>query len=285
MRAAILVICLLMAGCFQAGDDVVLVVSASYPGANAQVVADTIATPIEQQIVGVERMVRIESESRSDGSYIAFVRFQPGTDPAMATVLVQNRIALAQPILPMDTGKLGLAVRVKPPAKADERVAIALVDQGHHGHDALRKLADAAAKKIAADGALAKVETFPGPDEDQLHFQIDRAKCAAHGLAARDAVAATQKVLKPDMKPREQLDELKKLTVKEIPLTELADIKLVKGPPVVYRVDLYPAIRVIGTPPEGKSPTAAAANCATLAEAERQRAGLGKVVVTNATVK
>jgi len=75
-------------------------VSASFPGANAQVVADTVAAPIEAQVVGVEGMVSMSRQCTDDGTYRLTIIFRRGTDLTLAQVLVQNRVALAQPILP-----------------------------------------------------------------------------------------------------------------------------------------------------------------------------------------
>src|SRR5438093_10985344 len=75
-------------------------VTAIYPGANARVVADTVAAPIEQQVNGVEKMLYMSSQSSNDGSYTLDVTFDLGTDINMAQVLVQNRVAIAQPQLP-----------------------------------------------------------------------------------------------------------------------------------------------------------------------------------------
>ena len=86
-------------------------VSASYPGANAQVVSDTVAAPIEQQVNGVERMLYMSSTSAADGSYALTVTFEVGTDLDIAQVLVQNRVALAQPLLPPEVQRLGVTVK------------------------------------------------------------------------------------------------------------------------------------------------------------------------------
>src|ERR1700731_3873394 len=91
-------------------------VSAVYPGANAQVVADTVAAPIEQQVNGVEGMLYMSSQCTNDGTYTLTVTFQNGIDLNMAQVLVQNRVALAQPILPELVRRRGVTVKKKSPS-------------------------------------------------------------------------------------------------------------------------------------------------------------------------
>ena len=91
-------------------------VSAVYPGANAQVVADTVAAPIEQQVNGVEDMMYMSSQCTNDGVYRLTVTFHPGTDLNLAQVLVQNRVALAQPILPALVTRRGVMVKKKSPS-------------------------------------------------------------------------------------------------------------------------------------------------------------------------
>src|SRR3954471_15082576 len=91
-------------------------VTASYPGANAQTVADSVAAPIEQQVNGVEKMMYMSSQCTNDGNYTLTVTFQLGTDLNMAQVLVQNRVNLATPILPELVKRRGVAVKKKSPS-------------------------------------------------------------------------------------------------------------------------------------------------------------------------
>ncbi|MHB0959363.1 MAG: efflux RND transporter permease subunit [Pirellulaceae bacterium] len=86
-------------------------VSAVYPGANAEVLASTVAAPIEQQVNGVEDMLYMSSTSSSDGSYSLTVTFEIGTDLDDAQVLVQNRVALAAPLLPEEVDRQGVSVK------------------------------------------------------------------------------------------------------------------------------------------------------------------------------
>jgi multidrug efflux pump subunit AcrB len=91
-------------------------VSAIYPGANAQVLADTVAAPIEQQVNGVEKMLYMSSQCTNDGTYTLTVTFKHGVDLNMAQVLVQNRVSLAQPILPSIVQRRGVMVKKKSPS-------------------------------------------------------------------------------------------------------------------------------------------------------------------------
>jgi len=90
-------------------------VTINYPGASAQVVADTVAAPIEQQVNGVQGMLYMSSQMGNDGSYTLAVTFDIGTDLDTALVMVQNRVQLALPLLPPSVQNQGITIRKKTP--------------------------------------------------------------------------------------------------------------------------------------------------------------------------
>src|SRR5580693_2764008 len=98
-------------------------VSASYPGANAKTVAETVATPIEEQINGVEGMLYMSSQSTNDGNMNLTVTFKLGTNLDIAQVQVQNRVSIAQPVLPSEVQRQGIVVKKASP---DITLAVAI---------------------------------------------------------------------------------------------------------------------------------------------------------------
>ena len=90
-------------------------VTATYPGASAETIADTVATPLEQEINGVDGMLFLQSSSTGDGRLTISVTFELGTNLDLAQVLVQNRVAIAEPRLPEDVRRLGVNVAKNSP--------------------------------------------------------------------------------------------------------------------------------------------------------------------------
>src|SRR4051812_32246102 len=90
-------------------------ISISYPGANAKIVADTVAAPIEQQVNGVPGMLYMSSQMGNDGAYTLTVTFDTDVDLNTALVMVQNRVALAMPQLPTEVQKQGITIRKRTP--------------------------------------------------------------------------------------------------------------------------------------------------------------------------
>jgi len=106
-------------------------VSGYYPGANAEVVAETVAAPIEQQVNGVENMIYMSSTSASDGSYDLTVSFEVGTDLDLSQILVQNRVALAEPNLPEEVTRQGVSTK----KKSSNIILIATLTSKDKNHD------------------------------------------------------------------------------------------------------------------------------------------------------
>src|SRR5947199_2316820 len=92
-----------------------VIITTQYPGANAKTVADTVSTPIEEQVNGVERMMYMSSQCNNDGSMRLTVTFELGTNLDIAQVQVQNRVAIAQPVLPQEVRNIGVTVNKASP--------------------------------------------------------------------------------------------------------------------------------------------------------------------------
>ncbi|MFO1501902.1 MAG: efflux RND transporter permease subunit, partial [Verrucomicrobiota bacterium] len=92
-----------------------VVVTARYPGANPQVLADTVAAPIEQEVNGVEDMLYMSAQCAADGSMTLTITFKLGTDIDKAQVQVQNRVAVAEPKLPEEVRRLGITTAKRSP--------------------------------------------------------------------------------------------------------------------------------------------------------------------------
>lgn len=165
-------------------------VSASYPGANAQVVADTVAAPIEQQVNGVEGMMYMSSQCTNDGNYTLTVTFKPGSDLNIAQVLVQNRESLAEPILPELVKRRGISVKKKSP---NVLLIVNLVSQDESRTNL--ELSNYATIQIRDE--LSRLPgvgdiTYLGQRDYSMRLWLDPQKMAAYNLNAQDVINAVQ---------------------------------------------------------------------------------------------
>jgi multidrug efflux pump subunit AcrB len=165
-------------------------VSAIYPGANAQVVADTVAAPIEQQVNGVENMLYMSSQCTNDGSYSLTVTFQNGVDLNMAQVLVQNRVALAQPILPDLVKRRGVMVKKKSPS-------VLMIVNLYSPDNTRDNLYLSNYATIQLKDELSRLKgvgdiTFLGQRDYSMRLWLDPLKMASRGLTSSEVVRAIE---------------------------------------------------------------------------------------------
>lgn len=165
-------------------------VTAFYPGANAQVVAETVAAPIEQEVNGVEDMLYMSSVSADDGSYTLTVTFEIGVDIDMATVLVQNRVSIASSKLPEDVRRQGVTTK----KQSTQIVQMITLTSDNPDHDGLF-LANYANINIKDEVSRIKgvgaVTVFGGADYS-MRIWLDPNKLKARSLTTEDVLNAVQ---------------------------------------------------------------------------------------------
>lgn len=163
-------------------------ITASYPGASAEVVADTVATPLEQEINGIENMLYMQSEATGDGALVITVTFKLGTDLDTAQVLVQNRVAIAEPRLPEDVRRLGVNVRKNSP---DLMMVIHILspdgsrDQLYLSNYARTQIVD----RLARIGGVGEARLF-AERAYSMRIWLDPERAAAFDLTAGEVVTA-----------------------------------------------------------------------------------------------
>ncbi|HEI9813825.1 TPA: multidrug efflux RND transporter permease subunit SdeB [Serratia marcescens] len=165
-------------------------VRAEYPGANPKEIAETVATPLEEAINGVENMMYMKSVAGSDGVLVTTVTFRPGTDPDQAQVQVQNRVAQAEARLPEDVRRQGITTQKQSPALT---LVVHLVSpSGQYDSLYLRNYATLKVKdELARLPGVGQVQIF-GAGEYAMRIWLDPNKVAARGLTASDVVSAMQ---------------------------------------------------------------------------------------------
>lgn len=163
-------------------------VTASYPGANPEVIADTVAAPLEQAINGVDGMLYMSSQMATDGKMVLTIAFQQGSDPDLAQIQVQNRVSRALPRLPEDVQRIGVVTQKTSP---DVLMVVHLVspekryDSLYLSNFAIRQIRDELARLPGIGDVLVW-----GDGEYSMRIWLDPHKIASRGLTASDVVAA-----------------------------------------------------------------------------------------------
>ena len=165
-------------------------VRANYPGANAETIARTVATPLEQEINGIENMLYMSSQATNDGSMVLSITFKPGTDIDTAQVLVQNRVAAAEPRLPEEVRRRGVTTIKNSP---DILMAINLYspkgsyDLNYIGNYASLQISDSLNR---LDG-VGNSQVF-GASDYAMRLWLDPDKMASLNLSAQDVIQAVR---------------------------------------------------------------------------------------------
>lgn len=167
-----------------------VVVNARFPGANPKVIAETVATPLEEAINGVEGMLYMSSQATTDGLLTLNVTFKLGTDPDKAQQMVQNRVSQAEPRLPEEVRRLGLSTVKSTP---DITMVVHLVSpSGRYGMDYLRNYGVLNVKdRLARIPGVGQVLIWGG-GEYAMRIWLDPQKVAQRGLSANDVVNAVR---------------------------------------------------------------------------------------------
>lgn len=168
-----------------------VMVNATYPGADAKTVAETVGVPIEQQVNGVEGMMYMSSSSGSDGSYSLTITFEQGTDLDEATVKVQNRVSQAEPTLPTAVKQQGVSTASR---SSDQILMIALQSDDPERYDALYltnyanlNLTD----QLSRVDGVGQVQAFGGGDYS-MRIWLDPAKMRERNITPADVETAIQ---------------------------------------------------------------------------------------------
>ncbi len=165
-------------------------VTATYPGASAEVLSQTVATPLEQQINGVENMLYLSSQATGDGKLTVNVTFKLGTNLDTAQVLTQNRVAIALPRLPDAVQRLGVTVIKSSP----DLMMVIHLSSPDHSRDQLY-LSNYATLHVkdtlARQDGVGSVQVFGGRDYS-MRIWLDPDKVAARNMTAGEVVAALQ---------------------------------------------------------------------------------------------
>ncbi|MEZ0387997.1 MAG: efflux RND transporter permease subunit, partial [Verrucomicrobium sp.] len=165
-----------------------VVVTARYPGANPKTIAETVSTPLEQSINGVENSLYMFSQATTDGVMTLTVTFKLGTDPDKAQVMVQNRVSQAEPKLPEEVRRIGVTTVKSSP---DMTLLVHLFSPDNRYDEIfVRNYATLQVRDVLARlPGVGQVQLF-GSGDYAMRIWLDPNKVAARGLTASDVVAA-----------------------------------------------------------------------------------------------
>ncbi|MEM7745656.1 MAG: efflux RND transporter permease subunit, partial [Pseudomonadota bacterium] len=164
-------------------------VSAQYPGASAETIAETVATPLEQQINGVEGMLYLSSQATGDGNLTITVTFELGTDLDAAQVLVQNRVSIAEPRLPEQVRRLGVVTQKASP---DLLLVVHMFSPDGSRDDLyITNAAQRVRDELTRLGGVGNVTIF-GARDYAMRVWLDPERIAALELTPGEVVAAMQ---------------------------------------------------------------------------------------------
>src|SRR3954465_9707274 len=163
-------------------------VTATYPGANAKTTADNVATPIEQEVNGVERMLYMSSKCTNDGQMNLDVTFELGTNLDTAQVLVQNRVGIATSKLPEEVKRIGVTTKKKSPSIL---LCVNIISpDGRYDQLYLNNFATLSVKddlaRITGVGDVA----FLGPRDYSMRVWLDPERLASLGMTSSDVITA-----------------------------------------------------------------------------------------------
>ncbi len=165
-------------------------VSATYPGASAALIRDAVAAPIERELNGVDGVIHMSSSSSNDGTYKLSISFEPGTDPDIAAVHVQNRVALVTPSLPADVVQQGISTSTR----SGSFLQLITLTSPNRTHDQLflsNYASDLLQDPLGRIKGVGAANQF-GPLEYSMRIWLDPKKMAALNIDASDVSAAVQ---------------------------------------------------------------------------------------------
>ncbi|MEL7140431.1 MAG: efflux RND transporter permease subunit, partial [Pseudomonadota bacterium] len=164
-------------------------VTAQYPGASAETIAETVATPLEQQINGVEGMLYLSSQATGDGNLTITVTFELGTDLDQAQVLVQNRVSIAEPRLPEEVRRLGIVTQKASP---DLLIVVHMFSPDGSRDDLyITSAAQRVRDELTRLGGVGQVNIF-GARDYAMRIWLDPERIAALEMTPSEVLAAVR---------------------------------------------------------------------------------------------